>query len=153
MKITGVISATNISAKKGTAKHNVNQIIIDAAGVVADAHAGPGHRQVSLLSQESIDAFAAQTGIQVAPGAFGENLTISGIDLTIVAIHDRFKIGTVELEVTQIGKECHGNVCAIFRTVGKCIMPQEGLFTKVLRGGTINVGDAIELAQNTRNPL
>lgn len=130
----------NISDEKGTAKRPVPQIEIDARGVVADAHRGIGPRQVSLLSQELIDAFATQTGRPTQPGEFAENITVSGGDLGQVGPLDRFRIGAAELEVSQIGKACHGAACAILREVGQCIMPREGLFCRVVRGGTVTPG-------------
>lgn len=117
--------------------------MIDKNGVVGDAHAGPGMRQVSLLEQESLDRFNSSTGKNITAGAFGENLTISGIDLRTVAILDRLKIGKVIFEITQIGKKCHGNVCAIYREVGQCAMPKEGIFARVISGGKIKVSDKI----------
>jgi len=117
--------------------------VIDKNGVVGDAHAGPGMRQVSLLEQESLDRFNSSTGKNITAGAFGENLTISGIDLRTVAILDRLKIGKVIFEITQIGKKCHGNVCAIYREVGQCAMPKEGIFARVISGGKIKVSDKI----------
>ena len=135
------VAALNISEEKGTVKQPVAEVRVDEEGLVGDAHAGRWHRQVSMLSQESIDRFAAAIKLQLAPGAFGENLNIRGIDLTQVAVLDRFRIGEVELEVTQIGKECHGDDCAIYRAVGECIMPSEGIFCRVVHGGIIRPGD------------
>ena len=142
-KNTEVVSA-NISVEKGTVKHSVPEIHLDERGIIGDAHAGAWHRQVSLLSQDSIDRFAAEMAIQLSPGDFGENIALRGIDLTTVAVLDRLQIGEVELEVTQIGKECHGDTCAIYRQVGTCIMPTEGLFCRVVHGGTIQPGDPVE---------
>ena len=137
------VVSVNISTEKGTAKHPVSEIVIDERGVVDDAHRGPSHRQVSLLAQESIDRFAGDVGRQCRPGDFAENMTTSGLDLREVAILDRLTTGPVELEVTQIGKECHPNGCAIFREVGKCVMPKEGIFCRVIRGGTVRAGDPV----------
>jgi len=137
------VVSVNISAEKGTGKHPVPEIRLDERGIIGDAHAGAWHRQVSLLSQDSIDRFAAEVAIQLSPGDFGENIALRGIDLTTVAVLDRLNIGEVELEVTQIGKECHGDTCAIYRQVGTCIMPTEGLFCRVVQGGTIQPGDAV----------
>ena len=144
MSNSGEVVSVNISEEKGTVKHPVAEIVIDDRGVVGDAHAGQWHRQVSLLAQESIDAFAEDTGRETRPGEFAENVTVNGLDLTRTAILDRFQIGEVSLEVTQIGKECHGDRCAIFREVGQCVMPKEGLFCRVLGGGTIRPGDLVE---------
>ena len=140
MKIVSV----NISKEKGTVKKPVGKAVIYEKGIVDDAHAGSWHRQITLLSQERIDEFSKEIGRQVKPGEFAENITTKGIDLTKVTILDRFKIGKVELEVTQIGKECHGSTCAIFREIGKCVMPHEGIFCRVLNGGTIQKGDELE---------
>lgn len=145
----GTISATNISAKKGTLKSNVQKITLYERGVTGDAHATLGHRQVSLLSKEKIDEFVAKTGKKMNYGEFGENLTVSGIDLGKSAILDTLKINDAILEVTQVGKECHGDVCEIFRQVGKCIMPTEGIFCRVVRPDTISVGDVIEYLPRT----
>lgn len=139
----GTVTATNLSTTKGTAKHKVASITIDSRGVVGDAHAGAWHRQVSLLSKEHIDTFAKRTGKDLAYGAFGENITFDNIDSAQIATLDRLTINDVVLEITQIGKECHGAGCAIYRDVGKCIMPQEGLFARVVHPGKIAPGDCI----------
>ena len=144
MSNSGEVVSVNISEEKGTAKSPQAEIQLDSRGVAGDAHAGPWHRQVSLLGQESIDKFISETGKQIGPGEFAENITLRGIDLAAVAVLDRFSIGEVELEVTQIGKECHGDGCAIFREVGKCVMPKEGIFARVIHGGTIRPGAAME---------
>jgi molybdenum cofactor synthesis domain-containing protein len=141
---TAEVISVNVSTEKGTPKRPVAEVTLDGLGVVGDAHAGPWHRQVSLLGQESIDRFARESGRSVSPGEFAENLTLRGIDLSGVALMDRFRAGPAELEVTQIGKECHGEGCAIFREVGKCVMPSEGIFCRVLKGGTVRPGDAVE---------
>ena len=138
------VFSLNVSAAKGTVKRPVPEVAVDALGMVGDAHAGPWHRQVSLLAQESIDLVAGQLGRSIGPGEFGENITFLGMPPQAVSPLDRFLFGDVELEVTQIGKECHGSGCAIFQQVGKCLMPAEGLFARVLRGGTIRRGDAGE---------
>ena len=104
------IVSVNVSEEKGTIKHPVEEIVIDANGIVGDAHAGPGARQISLLSQESIDRFAAEADRQFKPGEFAENITLRGFDLRDVALLDRFKINDAVLELTQIGKACHGDV-------------------------------------------
>jgi molybdopterin adenylyltransferase len=139
----GRLLAVNLSAEKGTAKTPVARAVIDARGLVGDAHAGPWHRQVSLLAQESIARFGASAGRAFAPGEFAENLTTEGLDLADVCVLDRFRIAAVELEVTQLGKRCHGDGCAIFRSVGRCVMPKEGLFCRVLSGGEIAPGEEI----------
>jgi len=137
------IVSVNISGEKGTAKRPVSEAVVDDRGIVGDAHAGPWHRQVSMLSVESIDRFSSEANRRYAPGDFAENITTRGIDLTAVALLDRFRVGEVGLEVTQIGKECHGDGCAVYKESGRCVMPKEGIFCRVLRGGTIRPGDSI----------
>ncbi len=134
------VVAVNISREKGTIKEPVESIDVDPRGIVGDAHAGAWHRQISLLSQESIDRFSEELGREIRPGEFAENIALRGLDFSSVAILDRFRFGDVELEVTQIGKKCHGDGCAIFREIGKCVMPKEGLFTRVISGGRIAPG-------------
>lgn len=144
------IGSVNISKEKGTVKKPVPSITFTSTGIAEDAHAGSWHRQVSLLSQESIDRFSAQeSGRSFEPGEFAENITTKGIDLTQVNLLDRFKIGEAELEVTQIGKKCHGDGCAIFKEVGKCVMPKEGIFCRVITGGTARAGDAMDYLPST----
>lgn len=143
MSNNGKVVSVNISREKGTIKEPVPEVTIDKNGVVGDAHAGPWHRQVSLLSQESIDRFIADSDHKVAPGEFAENITTSGIDLPSVRICDRLRIGDVLLEVTQLGKKCHGEACAIFKAVGHCVMPTDGIFCRVLETGTVRPGDEI----------
>ncbi|MFC1671257.1 MOSC domain-containing protein [Spirochaetota bacterium] len=141
MKVVSV----NISLKKGTTKNPVGEIIINEDGVEGDAHAGTANRKVSLLSKEKIDYFSSNTGSRkFDPGDFAENITFSGLEESKILISDRFKIGDVELEVTQLGKECHGNKCAIFTEVGSCVMPKEGIFCRVINGGKVKPGDDIE---------
>jgi MOSC domain-containing protein YiiM len=143
--IKGQIKAISISTKKGTKKTNVPdaELKIDF-GIVGDAHAGGWHRQVSLLAVESIDKMVA-VGATVSPGDFAENITTEGVNLHKFRIGTKLKIGSdTELEITQIGKECH-NRCEIFEQVGDCIMPKEGVFAKVIKAGTIKNGDPIEV--------
>ncbi|HPO11997.1 MAG TPA: molybdopterin-binding protein [Candidatus Hydrogenedentes bacterium] len=141
--VTGQVVSVNCSTEKGTSKTPVPEIVLDEMGVVQDAHAGAWHRQVSLLSTESIERFAANAGRTFGFGDFAENITTRGVDLPAVAVLDRFLIGPVELEVTQLGKKCHGGGCAIFREVGACAMPKEGIFCRVVTGGTVKAGDPI----------
>ena len=142
----GKILAVCISERKGTEKHNVGSArLIEDWGVENDSHAGKWHRQVSLLSFEKIEAFRAR-GADVAFGAFGENLVVSGIDFRTLPVGTKFKCNDVVLELTQIGKECHTG-CAIFEKMGECIMPREGVFTRVLHGGVISVGDELEIVK------
>jgi molybdenum cofactor synthesis domain-containing protein len=145
--VSGHIVSVNVSPGKGTSKTPQAAVEVDALGVVGDAHAGIGHRQVSLLAQESIDGFAARSGRTYRPGDFGENVTTAGLDLAGVCLRDRLTVASLCLEVTQIGKTCHGDGCAIFREVGKCIMPKEGVFCRVLRGGPLRPGDPIDLEE------
>jgi len=144
MSSKGQVISVNVSAEKGTIKTPVESIEIDSRGVVGDAHAGMWHRQVSVLSAESIDAFVEQSGRQTAPGEFAENITVRGVGLTTASVLDRFRIGDVELELTQIGKDCHGHACEIFKEVGRCVMPTEGVFCRVVTGGSVRPGDEIE---------
>lgn len=146
MSNKGTILSVNISAEKGVAKSPVSQVQINDLGIVGDAHAGQWHRQVSLLSQEQIDLFAKETDKDIQPGQFAENLTVSGLQYDSIAVLDRFQIGGVQLEVIQLGKRCHGDGCAIYQEVGKCVMPKEGIFCRVIQGGTVKAGDSIEYA-------
>ena len=131
------------SEKKGTRKKVVGQCQVVDGGLVGDAHADCcTHRQVSLLAIESIDKMRA-LGLKVGPGSFAENLTTEGIDLVVLPVGTRISIGdNIVLEVTQIGKECH-TPSAIYRQAGTCVMPTEGIFGKVIRGGTVKTGDEI----------
>ena len=142
MKIQFIIESINISKEKGVAKTPIPEALIQPDGLLEDAHSGNWHRQVSLLGMEQIDSFQG-AGRKLLPGEFAENLSTRGLDLRKVALFDRFKIGSAELEVTQIGKECHSG-CAIFKEVGSCIMPKEGLFTRVISGGKISAGMSAE---------
>ena len=136
----GIVKAVCISEKKGTQKQNVNTVqVMEDFGFEKDAHAGKWHRQVSLLSYEKIEEFRRK-GAEVEFGAFGENLVVSGYDFKTLPIGTKFQCNDVVLELTQIGKECHHG-CQIFQTMGDCIMPREGVFCKVLHGGTITEGD------------
>lgn len=141
----GRIRAISVSKEKGTQKVNVPDAEIEADfGLVGDAHAGPWHRQVSLLGIESIEKMIAK-GAKVSPGNFAENITTEGIDLLKLSLGSRLRLGkSVELEVTQFGKECHSR-CEIFEQVGDCIMPREGIFARVTKAGRIQVGDLIEV--------
>jgi molybdopterin adenylyltransferase len=137
------VISVNISEKKGTVKHPVKEITITRTGVMEDAHAGEWHRQVSLLAVESVEKFSREAKRKINFGEFAENITTQGIELPKCHIFDRFRIGDAELELTQIGKECHGTACAIFKEVGNCVMPKEGVFCRVLRTGKIKPGDRI----------
>jgi molybdenum cofactor synthesis domain-containing protein len=135
------ILSVNTSQKKGTIKTPVDRIVIDKQGVKGDAHSGPWNRMVSMLGVESIRHFEKEAGRKISFGEFAENITTEGLLLYKTLPLDRFVIGGVELEVTQIGKSCHGDNCAIFREVGTCVMPKEGIFCRVLRSGEIKAGD------------
>lgn len=140
----GTIRAICISEQRGTAKHELTSAeLVQDWGIRGDAHGGKWHRQVSLLSLESIENFRAK-GAQVNFGAFGENLVVEGFELNKLPVGTRFQIGEALLELTQIGKECHSH-CAIYHQVGDCIMPRMGVFTQVLKGGIIHVGDEITM--------
>ncbi len=141
------IIAVCSSEKKGQKKKAIKEgILKEEFGLVGDAHADSGwHRQVSMLSQTSVDKMIA-LGIDVGPGDFAENLTIEGMELFTLPIGTRLGVGQdIVLEVTQIGKECH-NHCAIFKQVGTCIMPTEGIFVRVLKGDIVRAGDELKLA-------
>ncbi|MEI6764344.1 MAG: molybdenum cofactor synthesis domain-containing protein [Bacteroidota bacterium] len=135
------IESVNISEQKGTVKKPVDKITINAMGVAHDAHAGDWHRQVSMLACESVEKFSKQAGREIGFGEFAENLTVRGMNLVETAPLDIFKFNEVVLEVTQIGKKCHGDNCAIFREVGNCVMPKEGIFCRVINGGELKAGD------------
>ena len=139
----GVIKGICISEKRGTAKHEIEEAILAKDWwIQGDAHAGHWHRQVSLLSYEKIEEFRKK-GADIELGAFGENLIVSGYDFRNLAVGTRFQCGEAVLEMTQIGKECHSH-CEIYKRMGECIMPREGVFAIVLHGGTIRKGDLLE---------
>ena len=140
------VMAICMSEKKGTAKQMVQEAtLIENFGIKGDAHAGKWHRQVSLLALEKIEDFNLK-GANVDFGAFGENLVVSGIKLNALPVGQKIQVGETLLEVTQIGKECHTR-CAIYYRVGQCIMPKNGIFTRVLKGGNIKVGDSVVLIE------
>lgn len=138
------IVSVNISDRKGIVKSPSGYIDLDSKGVRGDAHAGNWHRQVSLLGIESMKRFTAQSGREVSFGEFAENITTRGIELADTSPLDRLVSGNTELEITQIGKKCHGKTCAILKEVGDCVMPREGIFARVVRGGRLNAGDTME---------
>ena len=144
-KITGKIVSLNISKDKGGKKSPVGDVTVNDQGIEGDGHSGDWHRQVSLLSMESI-AEVNNKGVKADPGDFAENLTVSGIDMTGFKIGDRLEIknvgGNVIIEITQIGKECL-HPCRIYHQMGSCIMPKEGIFSKIIEPGKISVGDMI----------
>lgn len=140
----GKILSLNISEKTGTGKTPVGSVEVRPEhGIVGDAHARNWHRQISLLDIASINYMIAK-GLKLNPGDFAENITTEGIDLKNLPIGTRLISGTVELEITQIGKKCHSK-CNIFQRVGDCIMPREGVFARVVAGGTLAKDAAIDL--------
>ena len=140
----GKVLGICVSEKRGTQKKEVNEAVLkENWGIEGDAHAGDWHRQVSLLSFEKIEAFR-ERGADVDFGAFGENLIVEGYDLRRLPVGTRFRIGEAVLELTQIGKECHSH-CEIYKKMGDSIMPREGVFTEVVKGGRIRKGDAVEM--------
>ena len=142
----GRIHAICISEKKGTQKHVVSSAkLVESWGIEGDAHAGTWHRQVSLLGLGQIEEFRRR-GAKVEFGAFGENLVVEGYHFRELPVGTRFQAGEAILEMTQIGKECHSH-CAIYHAMGDCIMPREGVFARVLRGGVIRTGDELVLLE------
>ena len=144
------IVSVNISEKKGTIKHPVESIQLRIGlGIEGDAHAGDWHRQVSLLDLSSFDKMTTKATVELKPGIFAENITTEGIDLWSLPIGTKLEIGDALLEITQIGKECHRH-CQVFRQVGDCVMPREGIFAVVLREGELKAGQAIKIIPNLR---
>lgn len=146
-KSVAKVISINISRQKGTPKEPVEEaLVIENFGIEKDAHAGSSHRQVSLLDISSIKKME-EYGIKgLCFGKFAENITTEGLDVSKIQLGTKLKVGDdVILEISQIGKKCHGDGCEIARTVGVCIMPKEGLFARVLKGGKIRVGDSIEI--------
>ncbi len=140
----GKVIAVCISKEKGTQKTPVDSIVLKPDwGIEGDAHAGHWHRQVSLLSYEKVEEFRAK-GAEVAEGAFGENILVEGFDLRNIPVGTPIQIGECLLELSQIGKACHSH-CAIYKMVGDCIMPREGVFAEVIRGGVVKPGDEVTL--------
>ncbi len=138
------VLSVNTSEKKGTVKKPVDTIRLTEIGVVGDAHSGKWHRQVSLLATESISKFSEEAGRNIKYGEFAENITTEGLLLHECRPLDRFRNEAVELEVTQIGKKCHGDNCSIFREIGNCVMPKEGIFARVIRSGNLKADDQLE---------
>ena len=143
----GKVLSTCISEKKGTRKHPVPYVtLVEDHGILGDAHAASSrthhwHRQISLLANESVDTMRKK-GVELNAGDFAENILTEGIDLKALPVGTRLIIGETELEVTQIGKECHSD-CEIRKLTGKCVMPTEGIFAIVIKGGIIRPGDTI----------
>ena len=144
LEMAGKVFAVCISANKGERKKPVEVVELkENHGIVGDAHSGEWHRQVSLLAMESIQKMQ-QKGLDVVSGDFAENITTEGIDLPSLPIGTRLAIGETLAEVTQIGKECHTR-CSIYYQAGDCVMPREGIFVKIIKGGHVKKGDAIEV--------
>lgn len=142
--MSGKVKSINISGKRGVRKLPVLRVLLrKGLGIEGDVHASPGDRQVSLLSWERIK----EQGLN--PGDFAENITTEGIDLTGLKLNDLLRIGGVRLRISKIGKKCHTR-CGIFERLGDCIMPREGIFAEVLVGGTIRVGDVVEISSDFR---
>lgn len=137
------VISTNISEKKGTIKTPVDYVYLNNTGVKGDAHAGMWNRQVSLLAFESIKRFEKEIGRDLECGEFAENITTAGIELHKLKPLDMLEIGECQLEITQIGKTCHGSSCDIFKATGDCVMPKEGIFGRVVRGGEVRANDEI----------
>lgn len=140
----GKVLSINISEKKGTPKTKINPgVMIEDFGFEGDAHAGKWHRQVSLLAKESIEKSKGLPTDGLCHGVFAENITTEGIELYAIPVGTQLKVGECIIEISQIGKECHDG-CAIQKLVGKCVMPREGVFAKVIKGGKVYDGDVIE---------
>lgn len=143
----GKVVAVSISSKKGIPKQNIPVgVFIADFGLQGDAHAGKWHRQVSLLAQESIQKMMEAGAKALNPGGFAENITTKGISLVDLPVGTKLAIGETLQEVSQIGKECHTR-CAIYHQVGNCVMPTEGIFTRVVVGGVIRPGDDIRIVK------
>jgi cyclic pyranopterin phosphate synthase len=143
-----VVKAVCVSAEKHVQKDEVDRVhLVEDYGIEGDAHAGFAHRQVSLLAEESVEKMRAKGLRDLRPGAFGENILTEGIDLLSLRVGDRLRVGEeVVLEISQVGKECVDR-CAIYYAAGDCIMPREGIFARVIRGGWIHPGDPIEVME------
>ncbi len=147
----GKVVSVNVSDKKGRCKVPVDMAVVkEGYGIEGDAHASSEwHRQVSLLAMESIRKMQ-EFGLNVSPGSFAENITTEGIDLTSLPLGTRLTLGDeVEIEITQIGKSCHSR-CTIYRQIGDCVMPREGVFARVIRGGIIRPGDQVVVHQQRK---
>lgn len=145
--MTARVVSVNISERKGERKHPVPVIHLKYRhGIIGDAHAGDWHRQISMLAEESIDTMRSSCPVPLTAGIFAENINTMGIDLKHLPVGTHLRIGETEVKVTQIGKECH-NDCAIKKAVGKCVMPTDGIFVVVVREGTVQAGDEIEILE------
>ncbi len=140
------VVSVNISEKRGTIKHEVESIeLVVGHGIMGDAHAGDWHRQVSLLAEESIDQMRGM-GLELKNGAFAENINTIGVDLKNIPVGTDLAVGDAVLTVTQIGKECH-NDCEVKKITGKCVMPTDGIFAVVKKGGSVKKGDKITILE------
>ena len=143
------VTSVNISEKKGTVKHPVEEArLLPHHGIVGDAHAGDWHRQISLLAEESVDKMRSLLP-ELQPGAFAENINTRGLELKALPVGTRLRLGETVVEVTQIGKECHSD-CEIKKRTGKCVMPTEGIFAVVVKEGTVRKGDPIEIVEEVK---
>ena len=141
-----VVTAVNISERKGVPKHEVGSIELKIGhGIVGDAHAGDWHRQISLLAEESVDKMRVKIP-SLKPGAFAENINTRGLELFTLPVGTLLRIGPALVEVTQIGKECHSG-CAIKKVTGECVMPREGIFVVVREEGVVRAGDEITVVE------
>lgn len=147
----GCVVSVNVADVKGVRKAPADEIVLVAEhGVEGDGHAGPWHRQVSLLAQESIDTMRAK-GLEVGPGDFAENVTTESVEVATLPVGTRLRLGEALVEVTQIGKVCHDR-CAIFYLAGDCVMPREGIFARVLEGGRLRAGDEVVVEELGSGP-
>ena len=149
--LSGTVVAVCLSHRRGIPKSPQASVHLkEDLGIEGDAHAGPGERQVSLLAAESIGLMRAK-GLELSHGAFGENIVTDGIDLAALTPGDILRCGLAELEVTRIGKVCHSR-CAIYYSAGDCIMPREGVFARVTRGGELSPGQSINVIRGAGRP-
>lgn len=147
------VFSINVSERKGTEKVPVQSAVLTSEGIETDAHSGNWHRQISLLDNESIQDFAARSDLEISPGDFGENITVADGDITLLTPGSILSgPGGITLLVTQVGKECHGDDCTIFRKVGRCIMPARGVFCRVTGTGNLHRGDILELSAEEETP-
>lgn len=137
------VLSVNISEKKGTVKKPVEKIVLSKTGIEGDAHAGNWHRQVSMLARESVERFEKVMGRIINPGEFAENILTQGFEIKDTLPLDKFISCKIELEVTQIGKKCHGDNCNIYKETGNCVMPKEGIFLKVIKEGALKAGESL----------
>lgn len=139
------VVSVNLSEEKGQIKLPVTKgLLVEDGGLCGDAHSGDGHRQLSLLARESIDTMSALLGEELANGVFAENITTTGIQLHTLPVGTRLALGDCIVQITQIGKQCHAG-CEIFKKVGSCVMPTQGVFARVLAGGEIAQGNSVSV--------